>query len=407
MSTPEEGATPEGSGAPPPWLARAVRSGVWTLIGAVLVVLAGLWFANQARELIRMLLISLFLALSLEPAVLWLHEKRGWRRGTATGVILAGTLLAFTLLVIFMIPALGRGVNGITASIPHWIDELNRFGREHFHTTLVSTAGRDGSAHAASNINVYLKDHAGDLLGVAGGVLGAVFNIFTVALFTFYLTANGPQVRRALLVRMPKQRQEIALWTLNEAIRKTGGYLYSKGLLALINGSLLLVTLLIVGCPFALPIAMFASVVTAFIPIVGTYVGGVVPVVVTLASVGVGGAVAVVAEITVYQQLENYFIGPHISGKTMELNPGVALGAGLAGGAVGGFVGAFFALPTAAVIQSFLSTYSKRYELTESELTKLPEPRQPKPHGARRFGRRGHVQPGAAASTEATEPPAG
>jgi hypothetical protein len=133
---------------------------------------------------------------------------------------------------------------------------------------------------------------------------------------------------------------------------------------------------------------LFAGVVTAFIPIVGTYVGAVVPVGVTLASVGLGGALVVVAEITVYQQVENYWLGPHISAKTMELNPGVAFGAALAGGAVGGFVGAFFALPTAAVIQSFLSTYSKRYELTESELTKLPEPRTPKSRAGPRRRRR-------------------
>lgn len=49
----------------------------------------------------------------------------------------------------------------------------------------------------------------------------------------------------------------------------------------------------------------------------------------------------------------------------MQLNPAVAVGAAMAGGGVGGFVGAFFALPIAAIVQSFLSTYSKRYEVTE------------------------------------------
>jgi predicted PurR-regulated permease PerM len=119
-------------------------------------------------------------------------------------------------------------------------------------------------------------------------------------------------------------------------------------------------------------------VVAEFIPIVGTYIAGVVPVVITLASVGLTQALIVLAEILLYQALENYYLSPHISEKTMELNAGIAFGAAIAGGAVGGFVGAFFALPVAAVIQSYLSTYPKRYDVVEMELTKLPEPESPK-----------------------------
>jgi predicted PurR-regulated permease PerM len=188
---------------------------------------------------------------------------------------------------------------------------------------------------------------------------------------------------------MPAERQERALFAIDQAIEKSGGYLYANGLLALINGSLLLVTLLIVGTPYALPIAMFSGIVAEFIPIVGTYVAGVVPVTVTLASVGLGGGLVIVAELSAYQALENYFLSPHISQRTMQLNPGIAFGAAMAGGAVGGFVGAFFALPIAAVIQSFVSAYSKRYELLDSELTRLPAPKPTRTQRAPRRDRRG------------------
>jgi predicted PurR-regulated permease PerM len=187
---------------------------------------------------------------------------------------------------------------------------------------------------------------------------------------------------------MPAVRQERALYAIEQAIEKSGGYLYANGLLAVINGSLLLVTLLIVGTPYALPIALFAGIVAEFIPIVGTYVAGVVPVTVTLASVGLGGGLVVVAELFVYQAFENYYLSPHISQRTMQLNPAIAFGAAMAGGAVGGFVGAFFALPTAAVIQSFVSAYSKTYDLVDSELTTVPQPKAERNRRRRRFGRR-------------------
>ena len=58
----------------------------------------------------------------------------------------------------------------------------------------------------------------------------------------------------------------------------------------------------------------------------------------------------------------------------MNLNPGIALAAALAGGSVGGLIGAFFALPTAAAIQSFITTYATRYEVEDTELTRVEEP---------------------------------
>ncbi len=137
---------------------------------------------------------------------------------------------------------------------------------------------------------------------------------------------------------MPPERQQRVLWAWNTAIEKTGGYLYSNLLLTLINGGLMLVTLVLLR-----------------------------------------PALIVLAEILVYQQVENYLLSPRISQKTMKLNAGLAFGAAMAGGAVGGVIGAFFGLPIAAVIQSFVSNYSRRYEVVESDLTRIEEPKPPKP----------------------------
>jgi predicted PurR-regulated permease PerM len=108
-------------------------------------------------------------------------------------------------------------------------------------------------------------------------------------------------------------------------------------------------------------------------------VAGAVPVLVALASLGPGPALIVLAEVLVYQQVENYLLSPRISQQTMKLNAGLAFGAAMAGGAIGGVIGAFFALPLVAVIQSFVSNYySGRYEVVESDLTRIEEPKPPK-----------------------------
>jgi predicted PurR-regulated permease PerM len=354
------------------WVDARVSRGIWYVIAAVLVTAVGLWFLGQATDLVRYLFVSQLLAFALEPAVNWLHTQRHWRRGAATGVLLTGVLLLFVLLGLVMVHIVADQLDEAVDAVPGWIDQLNDFAEENLDRTLISGSDAELSARATEEVTNYLTEHAADVLGGLGSTLGVVFSLFTVGLFTFYLTADGPKVRKALLSRLPPRRQRDVLWASNTAIDKTGGYLYSRTLLALINGVLMFITLLIVGTPYALALSVFSGVVTAFIPIVGTYVAGALPVAITLAAIGFGPAIIVLAEIVVYQLLENYVLSPRLSKKTMELHPAVAFGAALAGGSIGGFVGAFFALPIAAIIQAFLSTYSRRYDVVEDGLDHDP-----------------------------------
>jgi len=360
--------------APPPWVSNAIKQGIGWAIGAVLLTLASLWFLGQVHELVRYLVIATLLWIALEPAVIWLHEKRGWRRGSATGLLLLAVFLAVVLFAVGLASVLAREANNVIQDLPVYIDKLNRFTQDTFESTLISAPQRTEATHAAVNIRSYLTEHMDQVLGGAASVLGGIFTLFTIGLFTFYLTANGPKVRRALLSRLPPAKQERASFAWETAIRQVGGYLYSRLLLAAINAFFMFVTLLIVGSPFALPLAVFQGLVAEFIPIVGTYIAGAIPLVVVLAEVGPVAAVIVLIEIVVYQQIENYFLSPKISSKTMELNAGIAFAAALAGGSVGGLIGAFFALPIAATIQAFVSQYSRKYDVADSDLTRVDEP---------------------------------
>ncbi len=345
-----------------------IRQGIRYAIFAVLITLASLWFLGKQQNLIGYLVLSALLALALEPAVIWLHERRGWRRGSATGLLLVGVFGVLVLLAIGLAAVLAREANQVVDQLPLYVDKLNAFTRDHFDFTLFSASQRAAAADATTHLNEYLRDHQRDIFGGIASGVSAVFAIFTIGLFTFYLTAQGPQVRRTLLSRMPPKRQERFLFAWETALQRMGGYLYSRLLLAAINGALMFITLKILGVPYALPLAVVSAFIAEFIPIVGTYLGGVLPLIVALAENGPTAAIIVLIEIVVYQQVENYVLSPRISAKTIDLNPGVAFGAAMAGGAVGGFVGAFFALPIAATIQAFLSTYTKSYDVSEAAL---------------------------------------
>ncbi|MEA2022986.1 MAG: AI-2E family transporter, partial [Actinomycetota bacterium] len=154
----------------------------------------------------------------------------------------------------------------------------------------------------------------------------------------------------------------------DEAIRQTGGYFYSRMLLMLINSLGFFFTMVLVGMPvaFAIPLAVFGGFVSVFIPAIGTYIGGAIPIFLTLVIQGFAAGLIVLAYVLIYQQAENYWLSPKISSKTMTLNGAVAFGAALAGGALAGPMGAFVALPVAALIISFTSNFAESYDVVYS-----------------------------------------
>lgn len=218
-----------------------------------------------------------------------------------------------------------------------------------------------------SVIQGYADDVGRGVIGFGSTVAGAVLGLLTMGLFTFYLLADGPRLRRALLsaVRPEVQQEVLRLWEV--AIQKTGGYVYSRLLLALASAVFTYVVLLIVGVPFAIPLALWVGVVSQAIPAFGTYLAAIAPILVALFTDPVK-AVWVLVALVAYQQIENFVLQPRITAKTMALHPAVAFGSVLAGAALLGAIGALIALPTAAIIQAFISTYIEQHEVIENAL---------------------------------------
>jgi predicted PurR-regulated permease PerM len=203
-----------------------------------------------------------------------------------------------------------------------------------------------------------------------------MFQVLTIGLFTFYFVADGPRFRRAVCSLLPPRIQVDLLAAWEVAIDKTGGYLYSRLLLAGLSGTATFIVLTVLGVPFAAALALWMGLVSQFIPVVGTYIAMLLPVLVALGE-NTGDAVAVLIFFALYQQIENYLLSPKITARTMQLHPAVAFASAIVGGSVLGPIGAFLALPAAAIVQAVLSTYMERYAVVESDLTSDEPPPEP------------------------------
>jgi len=366
-----------------PWLPEVLKLGgrrlFAVLVAALLAVLAIRWLAQELSSFLTIILMALFLSFALEPAVQW-FVNRGWRRGAATGLMLGLVFLAGVFLLALIVPAVVTGFKQLFESAPQLVDRFVGW----LHLIGIKNVSTDNLIQELQNnadkvISAAQGIAGGLILGVASSILGALFKVATVGLFTFYFVAEGPKLRRAILSMTPPERQERLLFVWEQAITQTGGYFYSRLLLAVINGTGMYITLRVFSVPFAAPLAIFEGLVAEFIPIVGTYIAGAAPVFVALLSSPAAG-IAALAYVVIYQQIENYFLSPRLTARTMALHPAVAFAAALIGGAIGGILTAFLALPVAAVAQAAIAEYGKKYTVVEDDLTAHPEPQPPREH---------------------------
>ncbi|HJE60703.1 MAG TPA: AI-2E family transporter [Nocardiopsis listeri] len=346
----------------PPWLPRAMLLALWIVMAFGV----GLWLFLKLQNLFMLLLISLFLALALEPAVNWLHRHR-WPRGPATGAVMLVVLVVAVVFFSMLGSMLIGQVLAFTSEVPTMVRAVLRWINSTFDTSYSPTTLLNEVSSASGLIEQYATGIANNVWGAGTTLLVLLFNALTVALFTFYLCSDGPRFRRVICSVLPPRTQREVLRAWEIAVAKTGGYLYSRALLALICGAAHYVVLVVLDVPFAFALALWIGVLSQFIPTVGTYIGGAVPVLVALVE-GVWPAVWMLVFVIVYQQFENYLLQPRITAKTLDMHPAVAFGSVLAGVAVLGAPGALLALPIGASLQAFLGTYIRRYEVAEHPL---------------------------------------
>jgi predicted PurR-regulated permease PerM len=360
----------------PEWIPRLL---VYILLAAG----AGIAIYNSIRALrglITILLVALFVSFALEPAVNWL-AAHGWRRGIATFAILAGLAVLSIAFVASFIPLFLAQLRSLVDALPGWLSQLNVYTQRWFGIDVSTASIQDKLKSFDASLASYARNVAGNVFGIVTGVLSLVFELLTIALFSFYMIAEGPRLRHAVCSMLPPRRQEEVLRAWEIGIEKTGGYVYSRLLLAAISGSTAFVVFVALSVPFPFALALWIGLVSQFIPTVGTYIAAVVPLVVTLFERGTLSAIIVLVYILIYQQIENYLLSPRVTAHTMELHPAVAFGSVIAGASLFGATGAFLALPATATLQSGLSVYIRRHEVVESDLTEEPPPPPPKRAG--------------------------
>ncbi len=362
---------------PPEWFSRSLL-----YVAIAIIVFAFCWRSwGKISYLVLDIIISLFLALAIEPMVVAL-VRHGWKRsiaslvGLLTVALVLGVLFSlFGSMFVQQMIAMINGIPGTYEQIRDFVVErmavempdMNNLGNEIMKSDLLKNFQSS-----------WVTNFAGTAISTVGGLFSFLLQLLTVVMTTYYISAAGPKLRRSFCQWMAPgmQRRFLLVWTV--AQDQISSFLFSRSILALINATCTAIFLEVLHVPYWLPLALFCGVVSQFIPTVGTYIGGALPVLFAWGNRGWTYAVAVLVFIVVYQQIENLLLSPIISRRTMDINEAVAFLSVLAFGSLFGALGAFLALPVTASLQAIFRAYTRRYELVDSPLMNDPVGRKSK-----------------------------
>lgn len=338
-------------------LNRTLRTVAFWVIG----ILIAVWVFQENRQFVFLLLLAWLTAIAMNPGILWLM-RQGLKRGVATGVVLLGLILLLIGFVGLFGGLLFTQAASLVGAIPNLLSNVVNWLNQTFELTL-STAEIQNSLNLnPEQVANWASNFAGGVVGLVSTIIGAIFQLMTLLLFAFYFAADAERVRRTVGGWLSPNAQEVFVTSWDIVVAKTGGFVASKLFLASLSALAHGIFYVAIGVPYWLPMAIITGITSQFIPVIGTYLGILIPTLFTLFNEPLS-ALWIIIFASIYQQFENYLLTPRISKIMMNIHPAIAFAAVIVFANLFGAAGALIAIPIAAAIVAVSETYGKRYEL--------------------------------------------
>jgi predicted PurR-regulated permease PerM len=313
----------------------------------VVLVAAVLYFLYLIRSVVGEVAIAVFLSVALGPAVDFFVRHRVPRIMAIllTYLCMAGAIVGVGLLVV---PPVVNQVNSLADKLPTYIDDIrnNETLRKYDQRYHITKKLED----QASQLPSKLGDAAGALQSVTVGVFSALVKLITVLTMTFFLLLDGGRLFRWLVGTLRPEREERIRRVAFDVYDAVSGYVAGNLMISLLAGLVTYFTLLILGVPFAVPLAILMAFLD-LIPLVGATIGALAIGIVTLFNDFPTSTIVWAIVSVVYQQIENNVVQPVVYRKTVDVHPLLVIVAILIGASLVGVLGALVAIPVAAAVQ--------------------------------------------------------
>ena len=358
--------------SPTQWLStRAILRVVITVVACGL----ALYLVYLLRKPLTWIFIAGFIAIALSGPVNFLQRRM--RRGTAVALVYLGLILVPVLIMSALVPPIVTQGNNLAQSLPDYARDLTEFVEKNDRLRQLE-ADYDITSkleEQASKLPARLGDAAGVLSDIGVGVVNSLFAAITILIMSVFMINSARGWLDAFADRYPPDRSRWLRRLYDRIGATVGNYVAGALLQATIAGVLAWIMLMILGVPYALPLAVVVFLLD-LVPLVGATLGAIIVGLVTLFSDFPVDTIIWVIFSVIYQQVENSVIQPRIQSRAVAVHPFVVLVSVLFGSTLFGVLGALLAIPVAAAIQISIREYAA-FRNTPAE--DMPPPGVPAP----------------------------
>lgn len=346
---------------------------ILTIDGVVIATLLLVVIVMKLRETILLVVVAGFVALILNPVVTLLQRRFSMRRGYAVALVTLASMAVFAgLAFLFGVPLVTALTNFI-GKLPGYVSKAEQgkgwIGHElrHFHL-------QNWIKKNEPKLTSYAQNLSGPALRFGKATFTVVLDVVIIFMLVILLLLEAPKIRVGLMSLLPAERALRLSRISGEVSRSITGYMLGDLLTSLIAGVIVFITLVALGVPYALLLALWVALVD-FLPMVGGALAGIPVVVIAGVTEGLVGFIVVLVVFLVYQEIENHVLNPIIMSRTVRINPllvliAVLIGAnlgGLLGGFFGGFVAVLLAIPIAGALQVIIREVWKSTDPTQQQ----------------------------------------
>lgn len=283
-------------------------------------------------------------------------KKSGAKRTLSIMLSILTIIAVISIILTLIIPQFIEVIRNLISNIPSYLENLKNYGIEITEkvpeiNNYIQNIHIDTEALKNGIMNIS-KDVLSVTINQISGVFSGIVNFVIAIVFAVYILANKEdlkmQAKKFVYARFNKEKADFIVKVSRLSRDSFRNFLTGQAKEAVILGVLCAIGMLILQIPYAGPIGALTA-LTAFIPIVGAFIGGFIGAVLIVA-VDPIKAIIFIVFIIVLQQIEGNLIYPHIVGKNIGLPSIWVLVAITIGGSLFGIIGMIVGLPIVSII---------------------------------------------------------
>lgn len=301
--------------------------------------LVSLWFLYFISDIVLQLFVSLLLVAILNPIIVKLSK---YKIPKIISIVLSYVLVfgLFGTAIASILPPLVEQTTNLVTSLPTYYQNLH----------ISKYVSQDLTGQIFSQFGTLPSQ----IVKTGFSLFGNILSILTVAIFAFYMLLVRDKFDSNLEFLLGKDKAKGIVGLVDTLEKKLGGWARGQFLLMLSIGIFSYIGFLILGIPYALPLAMLAG-IFEIIPYIGPIIAA-VPAIILGFSISPFLGLASIGLAILIQQIENYVLVPKIMEKSTGVSPIITLISLAVGLRIAGIVGMIISIPIVLIIQTIIQS---------------------------------------------------